>query len=207
MQLCTEACDCFTSAFSCECILSIQQIKPVVPNLFLTVAHFQFENFSWPYSQSFAQLQFSTSLGSSVARISQRRGLFWKFETSVNELDPNFHQSWIRLRRFFCQNQVISKKEKSLHQTSNGFSSRKQVISKKKVFASESAIFCVFSVDLKKNKNKSTRHSPQLSASFLTMSGNKQLTVQIRFFQTKMLCGPLQNSSMAHRLKTTGLNA
>ena len=27
----------------------------VVPNLFLTVAHFYFENFPWPYSQSIAQ--------------------------------------------------------------------------------------------------------------------------------------------------------
>ena len=57
----------------------------------------------------------------------------------------------------------------------------------------------------------STRHSPKLSASFLTMSGNKQLIVQIRLFQTKLLCGPLQNTSvvhrwaMAHRLKTTDL--
>ena len=105
----------------------------VVSNLFLTVAHFHFENFPWPYPQSIAQLQFSTSLSSSVARISQKGGGggFWKLETSVNELDPNFHQSWIRLRWFFCRNQVISKK---------------------KVFAPESAIFCVFSVDLKKNK-------------------------------------------------------
>ena len=38
-------------------------------------------------------------------------GLFWKLERTVNELDPNFHQSWIRLRRFFCQSQVISKKK------------------------------------------------------------------------------------------------
>ena len=37
--------------------------------------------------------------------------LFSKLETTVNELDPNFSQSWIRLRRFFCQNQVISKKK------------------------------------------------------------------------------------------------
>ena len=41
------------------------------------------------------------------------RGLFWKLEWTVNELDPNFHQSWIKFRRFFCQNQVISKKKKS----------------------------------------------------------------------------------------------
>ena len=46
-----------------------------------------------------------------VARISQRGGLFWEVKTTINELDPNFHLSWIRLRRFFCQNQVISKKK------------------------------------------------------------------------------------------------
>ena len=33
------------------------------------------------YSQSIAQLQFSTILS---------RSFFWKLETSVNELDPNF---------------------------------------------------------------------------------------------------------------------
>ena len=50
-----------------------------------------------------------------VARNSQSwRGLFWKLETTVNELDPNFHQSWIRLRRFFCQNQMISRKKKKV---------------------------------------------------------------------------------------------
>ena len=46
-------------------------------------------------------------------------------------------------------------------------------------------------------KNKSTRHSPQLSASILTMSGNKQLIVQNNFFKPKC--------SVAHRLKTTEL--
>ena len=48
------------------------QFKAVVPNLFLTVAHciFLLKNFPWPYSQSIAQLQFSTILSSSVARIS-----------------------------------------------------------------------------------------------------------------------------------------
>ena len=67
-----------------------------------------------------------------VARISQRgSGLFWEVKTAVNELDPNFHQSWTKLRRFLCQNQVISKK-KGLHQNWNGFSNQILVISKKK---------------------------------------------------------------------------
>ena len=39
--------------------------------------------------------------------------LFWKLEATINELDPNFHQFSIRLRRFFCQNQVIFKKKRS----------------------------------------------------------------------------------------------
>ena len=44
----------------------------MVPNLFLTEAHFHFEKFPWPYSQSIAQ-----------------------------EREPDFHQSWNRLKRFF----------------------------------------------------------------------------------------------------------
>ena len=57
-----------------------------------------------------------------VAKNSQRGGgLFWKLETTVNELDPNFHQSWISLRRFFCQNQVISKKKKVFTQIQSVF--------------------------------------------------------------------------------------
>ena len=57
--------------------------KPVVTNLFLTVAHFYFESFPWPYSQSIAQ-----------------------------ELDPNFHQSWIRMKQFFRPKTGILKKKK-----------------------------------------------------------------------------------------------
>ena len=37
------------------------------------------------------------------------------------------------------------------------------------------------------------------------MPGKKKLIVQIRLFQTKMLCGPLQNALWPHRLKTTDL--
>ena len=37
--------------------------------------------------------------------------LFWEVKTTLNELDPNFHLSLIRLRQFFGQNQVISKKK------------------------------------------------------------------------------------------------
>ena len=55
----------------------------VVPNLFLPVAHFHFENFPWPTSQSIAQ-----------------------------ELDPNFHQSWIRLKRFFGPPRTCDLKKK-----------------------------------------------------------------------------------------------
>ena len=45
--------------------------KAVVPNLFLAVTHFYFQNFSRQYSQNIAQVQFSTILSSSVAKISQ----------------------------------------------------------------------------------------------------------------------------------------
>ena len=72
------------------------------------------------------------SCSSRVARISQRGGgFFWKCDATVNELDPNFPQSWTRLRRFFCQNQVNSK-NKGLHWNSKGFSGPNQVIIKKK---------------------------------------------------------------------------
>ena len=145
------------------------------------MAHFHFENFPWPYSQSIAQ-----------------------------ELDPNFHQS---LKRFFRpKTGDLKTKKKGLHQNSNGFSGRKQVISKKKTPPKFDRFLRPKTGDLqKKKKTNSTRHSQQLSASFLTLSGNKQLIVQIRLFQTKMFCGPLQNTSvahrwaMAHRLKTTAL--
>ena len=35
-----------------------------------------------------------------VARIWKRGGLFWKSEKSANDLDPNFHCSWISFTRF-----------------------------------------------------------------------------------------------------------
>ena len=41
-------------------------------------------------------------------------GLFLKFDSTVNELDPNFHLVLIGLRQIqsvFCQNRVISKKK------------------------------------------------------------------------------------------------
>ena len=72
--------------------------------------------------------------------------------------------------RFFCQNQVTSKKNK------------------KAINSPFTAIFCKLSNQI-----------------------NTKLIVQIRLFKTKMLCSPLQNTSvahwwaMAHRLKTIEL--
>ena len=43
----------------------------------------------------------------------------------MNELDPNFHYSWIGLRRVFSENQVISKK-KGLRRNPKAFSGRNQ---------------------------------------------------------------------------------
>ena len=69
-----------------------------------------------------------------VARISQRgRGLFWEVKTAVNELDPNFHQSWTKLRRFLCQNQVIFKKERSSPKLKRFFQPNFGDLEKKKV--------------------------------------------------------------------------
>ena len=36
-----------------------------------------------------------------VARIWKRGGLFWKSEKCANDLDPNFHCSWMSFTRFF----------------------------------------------------------------------------------------------------------
>ena len=79
--------------------------KAVFPNLFLTVAHFDFDKFS-------------------VAPLSKYCSRTWpKFSGQISlELD------W---KGFSGQKQVISKK-KGLHQNSNGFSGQKQMISKKK---------------------------------------------------------------------------
>ena len=42
-----------------------------------------------------------TKIHRCVARIWKRGGgLFWKSETTVSDLDPNFHCSWIRFKRF-----------------------------------------------------------------------------------------------------------
>ena len=42
-------------------------------------------------------------------------GLFWKLETTANNLDPDFHQSSTRLSRFFCPNLgELQKKRSSL---------------------------------------------------------------------------------------------
>ena len=137
----------------------------MVPNLFLTVAHFHFENFPWPNSQSIAQ-----------------------------ELDLNFHQSWIRLKRFLrpktgdFQNkkkvlhqnsngfsgrkQVISNiKKKGIHHNSNGFSSRKQVIfKKKKVFTKNQTVFS----GQKQVISKKKRSSPKFKGFFWPKTGDLQ---------------------------------
>ena len=42
-------------------------------------------------------------------------GLFWRLKTKLNDLDPDFDWSSLRLKRFFSQNHVISKKEEGLH--------------------------------------------------------------------------------------------
>ena len=48
--------------------------------------------------QAFANITFCISRR--VARIWKRGGLFWKSEKCANDLDSNFHWSWISFRRF-----------------------------------------------------------------------------------------------------------
>ena len=101
--------------------------RPVVPNLFLTVAHFHFEIFPLPYSQSIAQeldLNFQQSYIAVLDwnGFSGRKQVIFKKKVFTK----------INSNGFYGQKQIISKKKKSLQQNSNGISGRKQVISKKK---------------------------------------------------------------------------
>ena len=70
-----------------------------------------------------------------VARIWKRGGgLFWKSEKTANDLDPNFHCSWIRITRFIRKfRRIFSLKSEvqTLFQPKNRWSQKK----KKKVFA------------------------------------------------------------------------
>ena len=79
-------------------------------------------------------------------------GLFLKLEITVNKLDPNFHQSWIRLRRFYCQNQVISKKKKDL----TSFSDRNYVIYQKKRSSPKFSQFSWLTLEWIQKKKNST---------------------------------------------------
>ena len=64
-----------------------------------------------------------------VVKNFQKGGLFWKLETPANDLDPDFDQSLTRLRRFFCQTQMISPpQKKGLHWYWVGFSIQIHVI-------------------------------------------------------------------------------
>ena len=119
---------------------------PVVPNLFLTVAPFDFENFSWPHSQSIASRTWP------------------KFSGQISfELDWN---------GFSGRKQMISKK-KGLHQNSSGFSGQKQVVSRKRKGLHQNS--------------KNFKHD---------------------FFKIRLLpkCSVAHRMAMAHRLKSTGLN-
>ena len=64
-----------------------------------------------------------------VARIWKRGGLFWKSEKSANDLDPNFHCSWIRITRFVRKLRRIlseSSKIQTFFQTKNRWSPKKK---------------------------------------------------------------------------------
>ena len=71
-----------------------------------------------------------------VARIWKKEGegLFWKSEKTANDLDTNFHCSWIRITR--SVRFILKIETEILAKIGNlvAFSAQKQVISKKKVF-------------------------------------------------------------------------
>ena len=74
---------------------------------------------------------FSLFVGSRVARISQRgEGAFWKFDTTVNELDPIFISLELDWGGFSVK--IRWSQKKGLYWNSKGFSGRIQEISKKK---------------------------------------------------------------------------
>ena len=97
----------------------------------------------------YASMQFRHLL-SSVRRILKRGGLFWKSEMCANDLDSNFHWSWMsrkarKFKAFFCPKSGDLKKKKKKKvfakiqsdfsaeiRNSKLFSTQNQVISKKK---------------------------------------------------------------------------
>ena len=106
-----------------------------------------------------------------VARIWKKGGLFWKSEKTANDLDPNFHCSWIRITRFvrkfrrnFSETSEIqtlfqpknrwSPKKKGLHQNWDGFFGQKRTF--KRFFSPKTG-------DLQKEKKRS---SPKLRGIF-----------------------------------------
>ena len=97
----------------------------------------------------------------------------------------------------FCDLFAISKKKKK----------------RKRINAPGNAIFREFSSDLRKNYKAFSRQIPHLSASFVTISGRKDVIVQIQLFKSKnrmalwstAKCSYAHQWALAHKLKTTDL--
>ena len=51
-------------------------------------------------------------------------GLFWRLDTASNDLDPDFHWSSLRLRRFFCPNLSDLQKKRSSSRLKPSFSGK-----------------------------------------------------------------------------------
>ena len=96
-------------------------------------------------------------------------GLFWKSEKCANDLDSNFHWSWISFRRFVRK---LRRKCLGKHENSKVYSARNWVISKKKKKKVFAKIENDFSIEI--------RNSKVFSAQNQVISQKKRSTPKLR---------------------------
>ena len=81
--------------------------RPEVPNLFMTVAHFHFENFPWLNSQSFAQTKISNFFGCNLQKNEEKKISRQKPHLSANFLTISDGKEGHLANTFFNQNPVF----------------------------------------------------------------------------------------------------
>ena len=126
-----------------------------------------------------------------VARIWKRGGLFWKSEKSANDLDPNFHCSWIsftrfvrKLRRNFSESSEIQTYFPPKIKWSPKKKKKKRSSPKLRlIFQPKSEIQTFFSAQnqVVSKKKKKTRSSPKLRLIFRPNS-------EIQTFEGRLFC-------------------
>ena len=120
--------------------------------------------------QAFANITFCISRR--VARIWERGGLFWKSEKCANDLDSNFHWSWISFRRFVQK--LRARKFKAFFRPTLGD------LQKKKVFAK---IESDFSAEIRRFFPPKIRWSPKKKRSSPKLRLIFRLLAQIHTFE------------------------